>query len=349
MAELRELFEMTTKQMEPDQDSWRKQEERHHRADRRRKFGALAVAAMVAIVAAVGIVWNLGGDDGADDTTPATAGVGTGVGTGVGPETTLVDLRAGTSTPIEGLSLPGDLDVSPDGTRIASSGHKIIVADLDGTNVQRFDSTRGGGVDAPRWSPDGRTIVYQVREPATEKTGNLFALDVASGNVTQLTDLEQISVGLWYMSPSYSPDGGSVLFTSARPCGSCAPSNGEDDQLVWHLWSIPASGGEPTLVLRDAGLGEYSPDGSTIAYTGISGDGEFGGLWIANADGSDRRQLLAGEYFLPRWSPDGTRIAYGDESGSVWVIDVGTGETTRVADRVGWPEWVDDDTLLIPE
>ena len=71
--------------------------------------------------------------------------------------------------------------------------------------------------------------------------------------------------------------------------------------------------------------------------------------WLANADGSDRRQIVDGRFFLPRWSPDGTRIAYDSEREGVWVVDVGTGETTRVADRTGWPEWVDDDTLLIPE
>ena len=56
MAELRELFEMTTKQMEPDQDSWRKQEEQHHRAARRKKFGALAVAATIAVTALVVVI-----------------------------------------------------------------------------------------------------------------------------------------------------------------------------------------------------------------------------------------------------------------------------------------------------
>jgi Tol biopolymer transport system component len=48
-----------------------------------------------------------------------------------------------------------------------------------------------------------------------------------------------------------------------------------------------------------------------------------------------------------RWSPDGTRIAYAD-GGRVgtYIVDVGTGETTRVLDDPSWPEWLDDHTLI---
>ena len=339
MAELRELFEMTTKQMEPDQDSWRKQEERHHRDARRKKVGALAVAAMVGVVATIGIVWSLDGDDGANETTPATVGTDT---TDLGSGSYQVDLPSGTVTVVQAPYARGVGDVSPDGATIANAGHKVIVTDLEGDNVRAFDSTRVAapqGAEAPRWSPDGRTIVYQVDGPQ-QKIGNLFALDVASEKVRQLTDLEQISAGLWFMAPSYSPDGRSILFTS--------PSAGKDDRQVWHLWSIPSSGGEPTIVLRDAAFGEYSPDGSAIAFTRVSGDGSGGGMWIVNADGSDRRQLVAGEIVFPRWSPDGTRIAYGHDGESrTYVYDLATGETTSIAGVSTWPEWVDDDTLLV--
>jgi hypothetical protein len=56
MAELREVFEMVTKQTEPDVDAWREQERRERRASRSRKLGALAIAAVIGVAAVVVVV-----------------------------------------------------------------------------------------------------------------------------------------------------------------------------------------------------------------------------------------------------------------------------------------------------
>jgi Tol biopolymer transport system component len=55
-------------------------------------------------------------------------------------------------------------------------------------------------------------------------------------------------------------------------------------------------------------------------------------------------------FFGPKWSPDGTRIAYGDQAdgptrNKVFVMDVATGETF-VADGFV-DDWLDDHTLII--
>ena len=69
MPELREVFEMTTKQMgEPDLDAWREQERRQRKASRNKKIGAFAVAVAIAVVA---VVWLVGVRGGQDTTTPA--------------------------------------------------------------------------------------------------------------------------------------------------------------------------------------------------------------------------------------------------------------------------------------
>ena len=52
----------------------------------------------------------------------------------------------------------------------------------------------------------------------------------------------------------------------------------------------------------------------------------------------------------PRFSPDGRRIVYGNVAqgrhGATYVLDVRTGETSKVADGV-WAEWLDDHTLIV--
>jgi hypothetical protein len=56
MPELREVFEMTTKQIEPDVDAWREQEKHQRRSNRNRKIGAFAVAAAIGVVAVVVVI-----------------------------------------------------------------------------------------------------------------------------------------------------------------------------------------------------------------------------------------------------------------------------------------------------
>src|SRR5258708_3012711 len=62
---------------------------------------------------------------------------------------------------------------------------------------------------------------------------------------------------------------------------------------------------------------QISPDGQRIVYQrnamDVMSDRRRSRLWIVSADGRDHRTLGSGvdrDEFMPRWSPDGTRLLY---------------------------------------
>jgi Tol biopolymer transport system component len=86
------------------------------------------------------------------------------------------------------------------------------------------------------------------------------------------------------------------------------------------VWVLSTTGGKPTLLTEPQGYASsprWSPDGKQIAYFASAG-GELG-LWLMNADGSDKRELTTFERsnaFVGdtgnelTWSPNGKQLAF---------------------------------------
>src|SRR5262249_23018188 len=76
-----------------------------------------------------------------------------------------------------------------------------------------------------------------------------------------------------------------------------------------------------------------SPDGQRIAYFSDAG-GEYT-LRIGNQDGKGEPRTIklagAGFYELPVWSPDSRKIAYQDNSRTLFVLDAKTGTSKKIA------------------
>lgn len=112
----------------------------------------------------------------------------------------------------------------------------VWIADLDGGGA-RENATQGrvGLPRSPRWSADGNRLVFTAHAPSLASGEEVYVLDVDASELRQVTDDGAVA-----MDPCFSPDGQSVLFTSARSDPDAAtPSQSID------LWRIDLDGAQP--------------------------------------------------------------------------------------------------------
>jgi Tol biopolymer transport system component len=118
--------------------------------------------------------------------------------------------------------------------------------------------------------------------------------------------------------------------------------------------TVPVAGGESTILfggghggMGHAGGGSMSPDGSLVTMTGHEIDGPGAALFLSNADGSQRRAISGyGTNPAGTWSPDGSQIVCLSYGGRILVVDIASGDASRVAKGTD-ATWLDDHTLLV--
>jgi TolB protein len=102
----------------------------------------------------------------------------------------------------------------------------------------------------------------------------------------------------------------------------------------------------------------WSPDGKQIAFADIAGSTVNGSwaIFVMNADGTNRRQLVRGSLYPPNgisWSPDGKTLAYDawvgqDGPTTVYTVPVAGGAATKVT--TGWsPAWASANKLVVTD
>jgi dipeptidyl aminopeptidase/acylaminoacyl peptidase len=103
---------------------------------------------------------------------------------------------------------------------------------------------------------------------------------------------------------------------------------------------------------------QISPDGSKIVYVRVSydimTDRARRNLWMVDADGSNNRPLRSESksFMSPRWSPDGSRLAYvsaAEGSPQLYVRWMDSGQTALLTNLVHAPEsitWSPDGKMI---
>ena len=180
----------------------------------------------------------------------------------------------------------------------------------------------------------GASKIAFIREPAGGYDGVLWVMNPDGSGQREL--------GPAFPEMDWSPDGREIAFTTWGE---------RHQQSSIHVTKADGSGRQELT----SGFGNgpaWSPDGRKIAF--VNGrDGA--GIFVMNADGSERRRLTRAGVYLPAklaWSPNGQKIAFtvaltsgSDGNLEIYVVNAdGTGQRrltrSAVADRN--PVWSPD-------
>lgn len=169
----------------------------------------------------------------------------------------------------------------------------------DGTQLRRFlDRNRGQNGQRPVLSPDRSLVLFDGNPPAREPSFDNFNLYLIRPDGTGLRTVT--SWPNWETDPQWLPNG-RIGFVRT-------PTGG-----LWRrasIWTMRADGSDATRLF--AGLNpRWSPDGRRVAFAMATRTSDLD-LFVANADGSGRRQLTRTRVVeAPNgWSRDGRKILF---------------------------------------
>ncbi|UPG87529.1 S9 family peptidase [Luteibacter aegosomatis] len=287
--------------------------------------------------------------------------------------------------------------MSPDGNHLAwavktGKGTAIEIADADGQKAHRLTATKDCREGSVAWAADSRHLAFLSdcagNKPGIEegKQNDIYVADTAGKAAPKrLTQLKG-----YVSSLSWRPDGKAlgILYVPnatrrASATAAAGPQVGEigvDNMEVQQVAMVDASGGAARAITPE-GMHVYeysfSADGGRIAYVAAPPPGD-NNWWVAklyatSVNGGDKpvtlvdTNALSGplkdlQIAVPRFSPDGSRIAFigglmsdqGSTGGDIWTVpSTGGAEPVDVTPGIqttpAWFAWTGPQNLVVSE
>jgi TolB protein len=214
--------------------------------------------------------------------------------------------------------------------------NQIYAVNPDGTGLaQLTHEPKGLSAQGPDWSPGGSRILF-ARVNLSNFVGRIW---IMNGDGTGQRPLASDAPGHSDTQPRYTPDGRHIVFTRCLPFSEhCAiwimRSDGTHRHVIAPFLQAPTetSNFDPNV----------SPDGQHVTFTRFGFNGIISQVWVARIDGTHAHPVTAPrlEAGQAAWSPDGSHIAFADNSSRpqsrIWVMRANGTAATRLA-TTPWP------------
>jgi Tol biopolymer transport system component len=161
---------------------------------------------------------------------------------------------------------------SPDGQKIVymserSGSSEIWICDREGRQHVQVTAFNRSYVGSPRWSPDGKAIVFFARQASAD----IYVVNADGGKPNRLTVEESTDIG-----PTWSGDGQWIYFCSDR---SGSPQ----------IWRMPSSGGQATQLTTHGGLDPIESRDRRFLYYARS---NVPGIWRVPVEGGEEVPVI---------------------------------------------------------